>query len=848
MQYVKCAVQPVCRNVVGLAGFLLALSPLAAQQVNLGLYETAVPDSFEIRAFSTGAEIEGFISALTLSIRWESAAGGVVGATDIKDGCAGSPIPTTGGMHDLMGWRYRTLNVFQMRPLGEDCGITSSGTVLFGFRIRELSGCRNVQLVGNAFTGLNNLDYYLSVNGINVTGDVITGPVSGGDCPPCEPPVITDVGASAVPYCGLGVDLWTEATGTLPDYAWYRPDSSLLSWLPQVHAPTGGTGLYTVVVSNACGADTALVEAVLDPDLCIPPAIDSAWYMPVTGGAPNYPVGIQLRAASVGDCLAYTWTMPWGEERPANPLYWLNVFNPTEGDYMLVASNACGSDTVVIHVEPPEPCTFPMATAAITTPDPCHTGPASFTASTTGPAPTTTRWYGPGNELITGSINFTLPYAPWGTYTFTAGNHCSTDTVVVFHGPADTTGLAACEPPQIVSLSSVPAACVGDTVQFVVATAISGPIGIGPCASLALNRVEVLDMVGDTATVVLNQAGPLTVTATNACGQVTQEVPIDVIAPALVHRNQCRVLGPLSMDSLVAMYIPMPAGGQWWLEGVPHSGIYDPAVDTSGIYQYYMDTSGVFCKLVEFGLYEYPGVYAGEDTALTVCSSDPPFQLFELLGEGAYGGGHWMLGPPFPAIPYVSSLFDPATSGAGTYRYGVSAPFASGGGCSDHADIHISITQATTWFADHDGDGLGDPADTLLACEPPAGYVDVAGDACPEVYGTIGDPCDDGNPNTINDALDKDCECVGELGIGVAEGQLAGLSLWPNPGSSGFSLAGLGPGKVELRLLDMQGRAVIGNRLVSDGEMFSTGDLAVGSYVVEVRTGREVYRLRWVKQ
>lgn len=817
---------------------------LSAQHINAGLYPTAVPDSFEVRVFSDGPVFDGLLSGATFTFRWESAAGGVMNQGDVQPVCVSNMMISPTGYHDVLGYRYITLNTFELRPLTGGCVITTEGISLFGFRIRELSGCRNVELVQNAYTGSNNLDYYIWVSLGGSTGETLTSPISSGDCPPCEPPVITDVGASAVPYCGLGVDLWTEATGTLPDYAWYRPDSSLLSWLPQVHAPTGGTGLYTVVVSNACGADTAEVEAVVDPDLCVPPAIDSAWFSNTYWGTVihNY----QLHAAVTGSCLAYEWTMPWGEVLTPMGLHtFVTVANPTPGDYTLVASNACGSDTLVFSMEPPEPCTGAVITnAAITTSDPCHTGPASFTASTTGPAPTTTRWYGPGNELITGSINFTLPYAPWGTYTFTAGNHCSTDTVVVFHGPADTTGLAACEPPQIVSLSSVPAACVGDTVQFVVSTALSGP-----CASLALNRVEVLDLVGDTATVVLDQVGPLTVTATNACGQVTQEVPIDVIAPALVHRNQCRVLGPLSMDSLVATYIPMPAGGQWWLGGVPHSGIYDPAVDTSGIYHYYMDTSGVFCKVVEFGLYEYPGVYAGEDTALTVCSSDPPFQLFDLLGEGAYGGGHWMLGPPFPAIPYVSSLFDPATSEAGTYRYGVSAPFASGGGCSDHADIQVSVTQATTWFADHDGDGLGDPADTLLACELPAGYVDMAGDACPGMYGTVGDPCDDGDPNTINDALDEECRCVGEVKTGMAEGERPDLILWPNPGTDGFILGGLRQGRVELRLLDMQGRVVLGNRLVSEGEMIGTSDLAVGSYVVEVRTdGTPVHRLHWVKR
>ena len=68
----------------------------------------------------------------------------------------------------------------------------------------------------------------------------------------------------------------------------------------------------------------------------------------------------------------------------------------------------------------------------------------------------------------------------------------------------------------------------------------------------------------------------------------------------------------------------------------------------------------------------------------------------------------------------------------------------------------------TTWYADLEGDGLGDPNDTQVACVQPANYVAVAGDDCPLEDGTIGDPCDDGDNATINDELQPDCSCVGQ--------------------------------------------------------------------------------------
>lgn len=749
-------------------------------------------------------------------------------AMDVKDGCAGAPAMGVAGVQEQLGYRYVTFNSFQFRPLGDDCAITTEGIVLFGFRIQNLSGCRHVGLVGNAFTGLNNTDYYLSVNGFDVTGEIITAPIFSGDCPPCEPPVITEIGADSVPYCGIGVNLWCQATGTLPDHAWYRPDGTLLSWLPQVQSPFGPAGTYTLVVSNACGADTAQVEAVVDTALCVPVAIDSAWAVPWSYGPGSYQ-GIQLHAASTGSCPQYTWVVPWGDTLPANVLYHVNVPNPTAGYYTLIASNACGSDTLVLYIDPPQPCATPTATAAITTQDPCRTGTAYFTASATGPGPITTWWHGADGQLMTGSPSFSVPYAPWGTYTFTASNHCGTDTVAVFHGAADTTGLATCVPPQILSLSAAPAACHGDTVSIVATTSLTGP-----CPSLVWSNVEVLGMSGDTLQALVGNAGPVTLTATNACGQAVEEVPMEVITSAIIHRNLCGSAGPLSIDSLVGLYMPLPTGGQWWFDEQPHNGTYDPAMDSSGMYLYTLDTGGLSCTLVEFGLHQYPGVHAGEDTSITVCSNDPPFALFGMLGGEPQTGGSWRFG----LLP-ASSTFDPATSTPGTYQYSIQA-MASGGGCTDQAEVTVAVAPATPWYADHDGDGLGDPIDALLACDPPAGYVAVPGDECPELLGTIGDDCDDGNEQTVNDVVTEECLCEGELGTGIAEAGIAGLRLWPNPndGRHFFLQAPGATGALQVALVDATGRILAQETVLAPASgavaVALPGGLAGGTYFVRV--------------
>ncbi len=51
---------------------------------------------------------------------------------------------------------------------------------------------------------------------------------------------------------------------------------------------------------------------------------------------------------------------------------------------------------------------------------------------------------------------------------------------------------------------------------------------------------------------------------------------------------------------------------------------------------------------------------------------------------------------------------------------------------------------AGVWYGDGDGDGYGDPGDTVVACEPPQGYADLPGD------------CDDSDP-AVNPGADEIC-------------------------------------------------------------------------------------------
>ncbi len=101
------------------------------------------------------------------------------------------------------------------------------------------------------------------------------------------------------------------------------------------------------------------------------------------------------------------------------------------------------------------------------------------------------------------------------------------------------------------------------------------------------------------------------------------------------------------------------------------------------------------------------------------------------------------------------------------------APGACGCGVAD---------VATTYYADTDGDGFGDPADSQagFTCSVPSGFVTNNTDNCPTLSGLIGDVCNDNNPNTSGDVITANCVCAG-----VAANDCLGVPGGPaQPGTS----------------------------------------------------------------
>ncbi|MBK7383269.1 MAG: hypothetical protein IPI81_08015 [Flavobacteriales bacterium] len=108
-------------------------------------------------------------------------------------------------------------------------------------------------------------------------------------------------------------------------------------------------------------------------------------------------------------------------------------------------------------------------------------------------------------------------------------------------------------------------------------------------------------------------------------------------------------------------------GGTWTFGGGPFNGAFVPGVSSPGCYTYAVlgsapcaNATATVCVVV----HQPPN--AGTGASVTVCSNDPPFSMFALLGGSPQGGGAW-LGPS----PTVAGMFNPMTMAPGIYTYNV---------------------------------------------------------------------------------------------------------------------------------------------------------------------------------
>lgn len=252
-----------------------------------------------------------------------------------------------------------------------------------------------------------------------------------------------------------------------------------------------------------------------------------------------------------------------------------------------------------------------------------------------------------------GSFNVVLPDAP--------------DQVAFILGP-----LQACIGSD--ATYSVPALPPGITFIWEITGSWSLPPTTGPSVSTTVGSTN----------------ATISVIAQNACG--VQALPrsetITVTAPpyAGIDGNLaiCSNAAPFSLS--IGLQGTPDMGGVWRRNGVPVSGIYNPAIDAPGVYTYTVSGTGP-CPDVTASVTvsETQAPNAGVNETLTLCSNANAVIMTDALGGTPDGAGSWS-GPSA-----TNGLFDPATMLPGLYTYTVTGapPCANAS-----ATLTISVDQA----------------------------------------------------------------------------------------------------------------------------------------------------------
>ena len=101
----------------------------------------------------------------------------------------------------------------------------------------------------------------------------------------------------------------------------------------------------------------------------------------------------------------------------------------------------------------------------------------------------------------------------------------------------------------------------------------------------------------------------------------------------------------------------------------------------------------------------------------------------------------------------------------------------------------------------------------------------------------VGDSCDDGNPATLNDIINDDCLCAGEVDFLDEISSPQTLELGPNPSAVEVRVRSDRP-LGAIRILDLQGRVWMREETSEYNLMIDVTGLTPGTYIVEA-TGQQ---------
>jgi hypothetical protein len=221
----RSIVRPALAGAMLFLGFGRAAAQLPTS-VDIDLAVDPAVDSLTVKVRANGATFQELMTALSFTVRWPAASGASLGARTVP--CSGA-IPLAPTATQTVGaFNYKTYNAFGLSLIQDECPgqAWTAGQWITVMRVQVTgnTGCTEFNIVNDAWTGANNRDLFVSLNGLERTGTIEPNPDAAGNC---ATDCLGQVGGTALPgtACNDGSscttnDTWSAACtcgGTLVD-------------------------------------------------------------------------------------------------------------------------------------------------------------------------------------------------------------------------------------------------------------------------------------------------------------------------------------------------------------------------------------------------------------------------------------------------------------------------------------------------------------------------------------------------------------------------------------------------------------------------------------------------------
>ncbi|MCI5055295.1 MAG: hypothetical protein MRY83_04250, partial [Flavobacteriales bacterium] len=160
-----------------------------------------------------------------------------------------------------------------------------------------------------------------------------------------------------------------------------------------------------------------------------------------------------------------------------------------------------------------------------------------------------------------------------------------------------------------------------------------------------------------------------TVLGTNPCPNASTTVTVTLNTP-----NDPGINGAITLcssDPSVDLFNSLGGtpdlGGTWTPALTSGTGVFNPAIDAAGNYTYTVPANGNCPSAsADVVVNVNTAADAGVNGNISLCTTDPSVNLFNILGGTPDAGGFWS-----PALASGTGIFDPAVDAGGTYTYTV---------------------------------------------------------------------------------------------------------------------------------------------------------------------------------